>query len=362
VNSLKILYIGANGGTSRHRALALQRLGHSVHILDTDALLPRGRLVGKWIFETGGLFLERLAYAKFLDAIPAHIDFDLVHVNDGELVGAPLVIELKRRYGKVINYNSDDPFGTRDHRKWRLYLQAVPYYDLIIVVRECNVGEARDRGAQDVLFVFRTADEVAHVPRSITARDRQTWFGEVVFVGTYMPERGPFMAELVSRGVPLSIRGNRWERAREWPLLRRYWRGPGILEEDYAKAVQCAKICLGLLSKDNRDLHTTRSSEIPYLGGLFCAQRTAEHLALYEEDREAVFWNDAQECAEKCMQLLENEPRRLRIAENGRQRCIRNATLNEPAMRSILDRALSGDESRSRNSPPLLKRAADGIL
>src|ERR1017187_5379553 len=173
MNSLKILYIGANGGTSRHRAFALQRLGHSVHILDPDALLPRGRLVAKWIFETGGLFLERLAYVKILNAIPVHINFDLVHVNDGELVGAPLVIELKRRYGKIINYNCDDPFGTRDHRKWRLYLQAVPYYDLLVVVRECNVGEARERGAKDVLCVFRSADEVAHAPRAITAVDRQ---------------------------------------------------------------------------------------------------------------------------------------------------------------------------------------------
>lgn len=362
MNSSKILYIGANGGTSRHRALALQRLGHRVHILDPDALLPRGKLVAKWSFETGGLFLERLSCVKILNAIPADIDFDLVLVNDGELVGPSLVIQLKRRYGKIINYSCDDPFGTRDHRKWRLYLQAVPHYDLIVVVRECNVSEARDRGAKDVLCVFMTADEVSHAPRAITTVDRETWSTDVIFIGTYMPERGPFMAELVSRGVPLSIRGNRWEGAREWPLLRRYWRGPGILEKDYAKAVQCAKVCLGLVSKGNRDLHTQRSSEIPYLGGLFCAQRTEEHLALYEEDREAVFWNDAQECAEKCMQLLEDGPRRLAIAENGRQRCIRNATLNEPVMRKILERALSEDGSLWRNFPPPRERSADGIL
>ena len=40
-------------------------------------------------------------------------------------------------------------------------------------------------------------------------------------------------------------------------------------------------LCLGLLSKGNRDLQTTRSLENPYAGGPLCAQRTSERLALY---------------------------------------------------------------------------------
>src|SRR3984893_15402741 len=99
-----------------------------------------------------------------------------------------------------------------------------------------------------------------------------------------MPERGPFLARLIELGIPLTIRGNRWNKAKEWPLLENFWQGPGVYnDEDYAKAIQCAKVSLGLLSKGNRDQHTTRSMEIPSLQGLLCAERTREHESLYRE-------------------------------------------------------------------------------
>lgn len=102
-------------------------------------------------------------------------------------------------------------------------------------------------------------------------------------------------------------------------------------------AIQCARVNLGLLSHENRDLHTTRSLEIPALGGLLCAERTHEHLALYEEGVEALFWNDAEECAATCFHALADEPRRARIAKAGRERYQRDNHRNEAVMQSLLD-------------------------
>ena len=97
------------------------------------------------------------------------------------------------------------------------------------------------------------------------------------------------------------------------------------------------QICLGLLSKGNRDLHTRRSVEIPYIGSLLCAERTREHLTMYKEDEEAVFWDTPEECAQKCLALLADEEKRSRIAEAGHLRCMASDYLNEPVMRRILD-------------------------
>jgi spore maturation protein CgeB len=155
-----------------------------------------------------------------------------------------------------------------------------------------------------------------------------------------MPERGPFMVKLREAGVPLSIRGDRWQNSPEWPKLQDAWKGPGTrFDDDYAKAIQCAKICLGLLSKGNRDLHTQRSLEIPYFGGLLCAERTTEHQSLYCEGKEAVFWADAEECASVCLGLLADKPRRREIARRGWVRCIENGKLNEPVMAKIIAEA-----------------------
>jgi len=351
VSNPAILFIGRNSGTSRHRALAFERLGYEVVVIDPFSFFPTNSLVGLWTWHTGSLFVEGYVARNVLASIPPK-QFDLVYVDGGELIGPFLVRELKKRFATVINYNIDDPFSQRDGRRWRLYLQAVPLYDLIVVVRDCNVSEARGRGARDVMRVYMSADEIAHSPRQISDQDRRKWATEVAFVGTWMPERGPFMARLIELGVPLSIYGCRWQKAREWPVLRSAWRGPGVYGDDeYARVIQCAKVNLGLLSKGNRDLSTTRSFEIPSLGGVLCAERTSEHAELYrEENKEAIFWGDPEECAQKCMQLLNDGKFRNSVATNSRLRCLQNETMNENVLTQIVDKLAAPENIRSHCS------------
>jgi spore maturation protein CgeB len=343
VNSSSILYIGSDSGTSQHRASALKRLSHQVVVVDPAAFLPRVSLANAWSWHTGGMLLENFIRRKVLASIGRQ-KFEVVYVDGGALVGPSLVRELKSRFGTVINYNIDDPYGQRDGRRFRLYLKAIPFYDLVVVVRDCNVPEAYARGARNVLRVFMAADEKAHAPKPLTEQDRRSWPIEVGFVGTWMPERGPFMARLVELGVPLTIYGSRWQKAPEWPSLRGAWRGGGLYGDDYGKALACAKINLGLLSKENRDLTTTRSFEIPYLGGVLCAERTSEHTQLYKEDEDAIFWSTPQECASKCIQLLRDEPRRQRLAINGHRRCMQNHTTNEAVLAQILCKAVGPEQ------------------
>jgi spore maturation protein CgeB len=326
---MRILFLGVDKGTSKHRMEAMRRLGHTVSSIDPQACLPNNYIKRKFHYETGAIFYERTVTDFVLGAI-GEDRFDCCWTDGGFCVGPTLIANIHRQGCPVINYNVDDPFGTRDRFHWELYKKSVPHYDILVVVRPQNVPEAYQRGAQKVLHVFRSADEVAHSPRNISQMDFEYWQSDVVCVATWMPERGPFLSQLMNLGVPLSIYGDRWNRAREWKLLQPAWRGPATAGDDeYAKAVQCAKVCLGLLSKGNRDLHTQRSLEIPSLGSLFCAERTTEHQTLYREGEEAIFWSDAAECAEKCLSLLSDDPARSSIAKRGHERCMANNLFNE---------------------------------
>jgi len=111
-------------------------------------------------WETGGLLCEKSVTSQVLADL-GELQFELTWVDSGRNVGPLLVHELQRRYGPVINYNVDDPYGRRDRFAWSLYKKAVPAYNLVVVVREENVAEAKALRAKKVLRVYRSADEVA---------------------------------------------------------------------------------------------------------------------------------------------------------------------------------------------------------
>ncbi len=336
---LSILYLGKANGTSLDRANALKRLGHQVDHVDPLSLMPRTPWVHRITWRVGGQVFSPWV----LRALPRVLRgkyFDLCYVDSGEWV-TPKVVQLLRVHAnRVVNYIIDDPFGARDTARFTAYRRSVPFYDLCVVVRPPNEAEAKALGARNVLRVFMSSDEVSHAPRTLTGEDLKRWKSDVLFLGTWMPERGPFLVQLMKLGVPLTIRGANWSKAPEWPTLRSAWAGGPLRGDDYAKAVQCAGVNLGLLSKGNRDLHTTRSLEIPALGGVLCAERTSEHTAMYVDGKEAVFWSDVQECAAKCLALLADEDARRHLASRGRARHLANAIRNEAVMSAVLERAM----------------------
>ncbi|MEN9573046.1 MAG: hypothetical protein RL514_901 [Verrucomicrobiota bacterium] len=335
---MNILFLGDDDPHSSacQRAQALVRCGHRVRHLNPVRSLSPSRVLGKIHYLTGYAFAAAGIARQVLRQI-AGKPFDLAWVDGGATVSRELVLALRQQCGRVVNYNLDDPTGQRDGNFWRTFKHALPAYDLCVVVRDESAAEFRAAGACNVMQVYRGYDEVAHAAGAVSPADEAKWRAAVVFVGTWMPERGGFLVRLVRAGVPLAIYGNRWEKAPEWNVLRPAWHGPGVLGADYVKAIQYAQISLGLVSRGNRDLHTQRSAEIPFIGGLLCAERTREHLAMYRDGVEAVFWRDAEECAQKCQWLLANPSVRHAIVGAGQQRARELGLANEATVTRILE-------------------------
>ena len=350
--SLDILFLGSSRGTSRHRADTLRRLGHRVQVIDLWMFLPQQpflkKVLRKLAYEFGPGWMEPYVRWRLLTVLGSRT-FDVMWSDQCELVGKCTACRLRNCVDYMVSYTNDDPFGLRDKKRFSLYRGSLEHFDLITVIRQQNVTEAYMHGAAKVLRVLRSADEVAHAPLVLAREEEARLASEVAFIGTWMPGRGAFVERLLQLGVPLSISGSGWQKAPEWSAIRKAWRGLGHFGPDYVKAVQCAKICLGLLSKGNRDLHTGRSAEIPYIGSVFCAERTEEHLAMYKEDEEAVFWDTPEQCAQECFALLADEERRRRIAEAGRRRCIRSGYLNEVVTKTILNTLLGHEESNAQD-------------
>lgn len=337
---MRILYLGddTRGTTSLHRAHALQRLGHHVSLVNPQRCLRHGVMLDRLHYRSG-YRLSRGVVEKRLGELLGNTTFDLAWVGGGREVSADAVHRLRSRCARVVNYNNDDPLGGNDAHLWDTWLDAVPAYDLVVVLRDVNVPEAFDRGAQRVLRVWMSFDEKIHRPRVLTRRQQEHWKSDVLFVGTWTPDRGRLLRLLIEAGTPLTIYGDRWNRAPEWDILRKYWRGGFLRDHAYAHAIQCAKICLGLLSKSNRDLHTRRSAEVPALGSLLLAERTSEHVAIFGEDEGAALWSSPEECIEKASALLRDDNLRQALASEGRRRVLERGLSNEQVVRQVLSAA-----------------------
>ena len=146
---MKILYLGSDHGTSRHRADSLRRLGHHVELLDPSASIRALPLTGPWQKYLGSLGLAAKVKTDILNRV-RDSSFDVAWVDAGALVSPSLVDELKSIASRVINLNLDDPYGRRDLNLWKQYRAAVSSYDLVVVVREENIAEARALNAKRI--------------------------------------------------------------------------------------------------------------------------------------------------------------------------------------------------------------------
>jgi spore maturation protein CgeB len=100
--------------------------------------------------------------------------------------------------------------------------------------------------------------------------------------------------------------------------------GGAVWGDDYVDTLALGKIGLGLLSKFCPDQFTTRSFEIPGAGAMLLGERTAEHLEIFEEGKDADFFSCSAELIDKARFYLTHDKPRTLIAAAGRLKVLRN--------------------------------------
>jgi hypothetical protein len=169
-------------------------------------------------------------------------------------------------------------------------------------------------------------------------QENTTHKSELLFIGTNITteKRGAFLAALIRANIPISIYGDRWQRSAYWSILRPHVFGSSLADRTYSHRLSQSLLSLGMLSRQNRDLHTRRSVEVPVSGGTLLAARTSEHKLLYEENYEAIFWSELDECIRRCKYFL-SHPSQLQLIRNlGYRRVTSLGVGNEDICRQVL--------------------------
>ena len=334
----RILFVGPlfEGGTALQRCRTFQRLGHNVLPIDTlpQPWLRLALTLPYRAFQRLGGPHDLAGANRQLLAVGAGFAPHVVWVEKGLTVEAASLRALRERWPQtvILNYSGDDMFNPRNQsRRWRASL---PLYDVFVTTKNHNVPELREAGAREVFHVDKAFDPLVHRPMPVTPEVRARLGGDVGFIGWPEAERADSMLHLARHGVPVRIWGP-WERLRlSHPNLR--IEGRPLWSDDYASALSAFRINLCFLRKVNRDRHTTRSVEIPACGGFMLAERTEEHLALFEEDVEAAYFSNDDELLDTVRWYLAHENERARIAEAGRRRCWSGGYTYERRLEEVL--------------------------
>lgn len=257
----------------------------------------------------------------------------VVLVTKGSYVRPEVLAQIKSESQTfLVNYATDNPFNpassTRD------VVAAIPLYDLYVTTKRAIIPDLRRAGARYVVWIPFGYEPTIHfleLPKSPEEAER--WASDVVFIGGCDRDRAPFFTTLTKLSdVRVCLYGGYWDR---YPELRRFWHG-FALGRDYRLALGGSKIAPCLVRRDNRDGHVMRTFEIPACGAFLLAERTEEHLELFQEGKEIACFSSPEELADKVRYYLSHDEERQRIAEAGYKKVTRGQHTYQDRLEQIL--------------------------
>lgn len=331
------------GSTSAHRMMSLRRLGQEVIIFDVPSYQPswkplavaQSRLpVGPLIYRVNrDLLLRARNYKPDIVWFERPIYFTRKTVQAIKLTGA-----------QTVCYNLDNPFGPRNDGIWYQFTKVFRLFDLHCVPRTADVTRYRSWGLNFVKVLLSYEPSVHFPPpASWSDADRPR---QVSFIGTPYEERPAFLTSLAEKhSLPIVISGltSTWKKSLRSDIFGQYFACGALLGNDYREGIWKSRINLSFLTRLNEEDIAHKSVEIAACRGFLMALRCEGHQAIFEEDKEAVFFSSVEECADKCRFYLARPELREAIARRGRERAVRSGYDNDTQLARVL-RRLDGED------------------
>lgn len=339
----RILYVSALAAyaTTSYRLEALRRIHQDVTPFETGAYAPRQRQLHalRIRFPFGPLVsrVNRDLVKTVETSRPDVVWFDKPTVFTPETMQA-----LHAAGARIVFYVQDGPFGPRKDGCWSQFYRIYRMADLHCLVREIDVTRYRSWGLPFIKTMFSFDPAMQFAPSenwSDANRDR-----EISFIGQPYEDRPAFLRALAEgHHLPVYINGNLWQEMIDRDPAPNIKVGGHLDAHQYRDGIWRSKVNLSFIARNNEDDIAHKSVEIAACGAFLLALRTPGHEALFEEDREAVFFSSVEECADKARFYLHRPDLREAIARRARMRAVRSGYDNDTQLTQILKR-LDGED------------------
>ena len=259
---------------------------------------------------------------------------DLVLVVSGNLITTRALVEIKDATAATLFHFYNEDMANRLNTTATLR-KAIRCYDHVFTTKSFNVDSLSVTGSPAVTYLPHSYRDHCHFPVAVEQSDRARYGSDVVFVGTWARPRARTLEQL--NGFDLRVWGNDWHKLQRGSTLRSSVAGRALYGDELARVFGASKISLSFLRKANRDLHTSRTFEIPACGGFQLSEQTEEILNFFEEGKEIECFSSLDELKDKITYYLKHESPRLRIAASGLERVRRSRYRFTDRLETILN-------------------------
>ena len=168
-----------------------------------------------------------------------------------------------------------------------------------------------------------------HYQVDLSINERQTLSHDVVFVGSYYPNRSELFEKLVD--LDLAIWGPGWNQLKKTSKLRKHLQGSHSPPALWRKIYSSAKIVLAPHYQNSKfisEVHqaSPRIFEAMACGAFVLTDKQKDVLGLFETGVHLESYSDINELKEKICYFLSHHDERKRIANQGQQEVLANHT------------------------------------
>ena len=299
---------------------AIRTFGHELAIYDDRQHVIPGRIRHciSWVHRMDLIVINRRLLRIAQEKRP-----HLAIMMGGERVLDETVKSLKAAGVTTVLWTIDAPAGN-----WSVSL-AAPFYDHVFCQGSEAVEILERAGLANARWLPVGCDPSRHCAVSLSPEEKELYGHDVVFVGSWYPERAALLEKL--RDFDLAIWGPGWEMLPERSALRQHLRGAHTSPGQWRKIYSASRIVLTPHYQDPSGRYpvyqaSPRVFEAMACGAFVLCDRQRDVLALFRDGEHLACFSDGDDLAAKVRYYLEHPGEMQAIARRGREEVLSRHT------------------------------------
>jgi spore maturation protein CgeB len=321
---MKILFSGYHNPyfatITEYMESAIKALGHDLIVFDDRQHVIPGRIRQR-IERFDKFDLQRIN--RKMVFLATETKPHIVIVTGGHRITSRTVKTLRDNGIVTALWTIDAPLN------FQPIIEVAPLYDHIFCQGTEAVELLNHAGIKGAHWLPVACDPSHHRPVELSAKERKHYGNDLVFVGSYYPNRAELFAELID--FDLAIWGPGWEKLHSYSPLRRFLRGGQLRPEVWLKVYSASRIVLAIHYQDHEKRFpvyqaSPRIFEALACGAFVISDNQRDVFSLFKEGEHLVRFSDSDDIVETITYYLDRPKERGQIAEQGRQEVLNNHT------------------------------------